>query len=149
MQHRFTRRILMASMFGLFGCAAHTAAAQSPAANSSPDVDKKVRRDPTREVRVGVEFYPPESRRLHEQGLCIVKITVHADAGVSDISLTRSTGYPRLDEACLRAFAAGGLLPATEHGIPITSTVEIPITWKLSPRGYNIEGMSNLRCRGP
>jgi periplasmic protein TonB len=119
-------------MLGLHGCAAQAPAGGQPAPAYPAVVDKKVRRDPTQTVQVGAEYYPLESRLSHEEGVCVVKITVHADATVSDISLTRSTSYPRLDDACLRAFASGGLLPATEHGVPITSTVEIPITWKLS-----------------
>jgi len=126
-------RVLAASVFAVAGCATLTPAVQAPSYISPTIVEKKVRRDPMHEVALGEEYYPLESKLLHEEGVCVVKITVHADRSISDIALTRSTGYPRLDEACLRAFASGGLLPATERGMPITSTVEIPITWKLTP----------------
>ena len=96
-------------------------------------VRTNIRVDPAHPPKIG-ENYPPESRLLHEEGVCVVKIVVHADASIGEISLDRSTGYSRLDEACLKAFASGGLLPATENGVPVTATAEIPITWRLSPK---------------
>ena len=93
-------------------------------------VTTKVRPDPTHPVHLG-ENYPAESRLLHEEGVCKVKLTVTADSIVRDVTLTKSTGYPRLDQACLEAFVHGGLLPATQDGKPVTTTLEIPITWKL------------------
>jgi TonB family protein len=91
----------------------------------------KVRPDPAHPVRLG-ENYPPESKILGEEGVCKVKLTVTADSAVRDVSLTESSGYPRLDQACLEVFVHGGLLPATQDGKPITTTLEIPITWKLA-----------------
>lgn len=91
----------------------------------------KVRTDPAHPVQLG-ENYPAESKLLHEEGVCKVKLTVTADGTVRDVSLTKSTGYPKLDQACSEAFVHGGLLPATRDGQPITTTLEIPITWKLA-----------------
>ena len=90
-----------------------------------------VRVDPSRPFHLEND-YPPESKLLHEEGVCRVKMTVTADGNVRDISLTQSTGYPRLDQACLMAFSRGGFLPATMDGKPVTTTLEIPITWKLA-----------------
>jgi TonB family protein len=61
-----------------------------------------------------------------------VKLTVAADGAVRDVTLTKSTGYPRLDQACLDAFIHGGLLAATQDGKPVTTTLEIPIIWALT-----------------
>jgi TonB family protein len=99
--------------------------------NSTLGISTKVRADPAHPVRIG-ENYPKESKRLHEQGVCKVKLTVTAEGAIRDVSLTKSTGYPRLDQACLEAFAHGGLLPATQNGTPLTTTVEFPITWILA-----------------
>jgi TonB family protein len=96
-------------------------------------VTTKVRPDPAHPVRLG-ENYPAESKRRHEEGVCKVKLTVTADGTVNDVTLTKSTGYSRLDQACLEAFVHGGLLPATQNGVPVTTTLEIPITWKLPPK---------------
>lgn len=101
--------------------------------STPPVVTTKVRADPAHPVRIG-ENYPKESKRLHEEGVCKVNLTVTAEGAIRDMSLTQSTGYPRLDQACLEVFAHGGLLPATQNGRPLTTTLEIPITWKLAPR---------------
>lgn len=85
----------------------------------------KVRADPAHPVRIG-ENYPKESKRLHEEGVCKVRLTVTAEGAIRDISLTQSTRHPRLDQACLEAFAHGGLPPATQDGKPVTTTLEIP-----------------------
>jgi TonB family protein len=90
----------------------------------------KVRPDPVHPIRIGSWYYPDESRVLHEEGVCKVKLTVAADSTIHDVSLTQSTGFPRLDQACVAAFSHGGLLPATQDGKPVTTTLEIPITWK-------------------
>jgi TonB family protein len=109
----------------LVGCATQ------PAEVTHAVVMTKVRADPARPVRLG-ENYPAESRLLHEEGVCKVKLTVTADGNIGDVSLTKSTGYPRLDQACAEALIHGGLLPATEDGKPVTITLEIPITWILA-----------------
>lgn len=90
----------------------------------------EVQPDPTHPILIG-QNYPAESKRLHEEGTCKVKVTVMADGTIRNVSLSKSTGYPRLDEVCVKAFEHGGLLPATKDGKPVTSTLEVPITWTL------------------
>jgi TonB family protein len=92
-----------------------------------------VKIDPNHPPHAGAEYYPAESTRLHEEGTCKVKVTVAADGTTGDITLTQSTGYPRLDAACMFVFIDGGLLPATVDGQPVEKTIEIPIAWRLPP----------------
>jgi TonB family protein len=87
--------------------------------------------DPSNPPHIGEAYYPPESKRRGEQGKCKVRVTVTARGRIRDIKLTESTGYPRLDQACVKAFEHGGLLPAMVDGKPIDMTVEIPIVWML------------------
>jgi periplasmic protein TonB len=90
-----------------------------------------IRLDPAHPLRIGNPYYPPESKRLGEQGRCFVNVTIQADGTTRDVSLARSSGHPRLDEACLRALFPGKFIPATENGIPVEKTVVIPIVWSL------------------
>jgi len=113
-----------------FACGLVSLIAAAQESSTPMVVTTKVRADPAHPVRIG-DNYPKESKRLHEEGVCKVKLTVTAEGAIRDVSLTQSTGYPRLDQACLEAFAHGGLLPATQNGTPLTTTLEIPITWKL------------------
>jgi TonB family protein len=95
-------------------------------------VATNVRMDPAHPLYIGEEYYPEASKRLGEQGDCRVKVTVTAEGEVRDAILTKSSGYPRLDQACMDGLQGAHLLPATLDGKPITKTVEVPISWKLS-----------------
>ena len=97
--------------------------------NSPGRVPIKV--DPKNLPRIGRNYYPIESVRLHEEGLCVVRVKVSASGDAQTLSLTHSTGFARLDQACLDAFNAGGLLPATVNGVAVDSTAELPIAWRL------------------
>jgi TonB family protein len=83
-------------------------------------------------LSLGQDYYPPESRRRHEEGVCVVKITVTAQGDIEDPTLTLSTGYPALDEACLAGFRGQHMKPAIRDGKPATITAEMPVVWKLS-----------------
>jgi TonB family protein len=63
-----------------------------------------------------------------------VRLTVGADGSVQDAALIISTGYSRLDAACLKAFRLERFLPTTQDGMPIVSTIELPINWRLAVR---------------
>ena len=106
----------------------------------------KVRADSSHPLKLG-ENYPAESARLHEESVCIVRLTVAADGGVHDVSLTQSKGYVRLDQMCLDAFLHGGLLPATSDGKPITSNLGIPITWRIPSKAKKSGLLVNIHNR--
>jgi TonB family protein len=102
-----------------------------PAASSSTGAlaDAHVRPDPQHPLRIGEDWYPQASIRLKEEGRCVVTITVAADGHIASESLQTSSGFPRLDEACLKAFHGQRMLPAIENGKPVETTVAIPIDW--------------------
>jgi protein TonB len=89
------------------------------------------RQDPKHPLRIGDEWYPDASRRANEEGRCVVTVTVSADGRITNESLQSSSGFPRLDEACLKAVHGLRMLPATEDGKPVEKTVSLPIAWKL------------------
>ena len=97
-----------------------------------PRVHVPARLDPKHPLHIGEEWYPDASKRANEEGRCIVQMTVSADGKVASESLQQTSGFPRLDEACLKAVHGQRMLPATEAGKPIEKTVSIPIVWKLT-----------------
>ncbi len=105
------------------------AAMPTSMSNSTP-----VHMDPRHPLRIGEDYYPEASKRANEEGRCVVHLTVTADGQITNETLETSSGYPRLDEACLKAVHGQRLLPATEGGRPVTVTVSIPIVWSLSDR---------------
>ena len=102
------------------------------AAPPQPKVSTAIRQDPKHPLKIGEDFYPDASKRANEEGRCIVQVTVSADGRISDEKIQQSSGFPRLDEACLKGVHGQRMLPATEDGKPVSKTVALPIVWKLT-----------------
>lgn len=94
----------------------------------------KVRMDPKHPLRIGEAYYPDASRRANEMGRCVVKVTVASDGRIVAAAIQSSTGFDRLDQACLNAVKGQRMLPATEDGKAIESGISLPIVWNLSDR---------------
>jgi protein TonB len=97
----------------------------------APKPGTPIHQDPKHPLKIGDDFYPDGSKRAGEEGRCIVTITVAADGRITNESIQTSSGFPRLDEACLKGVHGQRMLPATEEGKPVEKTVSIPIVWKL------------------
>jgi periplasmic protein TonB len=89
------------------------------------------RQDPRHPLQIGEEYYPDQSKRLGEEGLCKVELQVAVDGRVLTSVLKESSGFPRLDQACVDRTKGARLLPGTENGQPVAMTVIVPIRWKL------------------
>jgi TonB family protein len=94
-------------------------------------VDMPVRIDPARPLKIGPEFYPAESTKLREEGKCVVRMAVDKAGDIHDPKIITSSGFERLDAACIAAASSGHLLPAMKNGVPIDSTTDMPIVWTL------------------
>jgi protein TonB len=72
--------------------------------------------------------YPVESRRKHEQGTVVLTITLALDGGVESISVSQSSGSPRLDDAARDAVKGWRWKPTIRGGQPVRvkGVVEIP-----------------------
>jgi len=97
-----------------------------------PGVRVAARMDPKHPLRIGAAYYPDLSRLADEMGRCVVQATVAADGRIMSARIQSSTGYNRLDLACVNAVRGQRMLPALEDGIPVESVVAIPIVWNLS-----------------
>jgi periplasmic protein TonB len=106
---------------------APVAAAPAPSVPGTP-----VAMDPKHPLHIGEDYYPDASKRANEEGRCIVSMTVTADGRITNEAIQTSSGFPRLDEACLKGVHGQRMKPATEAGKPVDKTVSIPIVWKLT-----------------
>jgi protein TonB len=107
------------------------AAPPAPPAPVEQHSRTSIKMDPKHPLKIGEDYYPDASRRANEEGTCRVKITVAADGRITDAAIDSSSGFPRLDEACLKGVRGQRVLPATEDGKPVELTTIVPITWKL------------------
>jgi len=90
-----------------------------------------IKMDPKHPLKIGEDYYPDASKRANEEGRCLVQMTVAADGRVTDATIQQSSGFPRLDEACLKGVKGQRMLPATVDGKPVETTATVPIVWKL------------------
>jgi protein TonB len=100
--------------------------AAAPTPGTSPHMD------PKHPLHIGEDYYPDASKRANEEGRCIVSVTVAIDGKITNETIQTSSGFPRLDEACLKGVHGQRLVPATEGGKPVEKTVSLPIVWKLT-----------------
>lgn len=63
--------------------------------------------------------YPKASERLGEAGVVQVRVLVDAQGAPRQVSVHKSSGYPRLDEAALSAMRGARFKPRTEDGAPV------------------------------
>jgi periplasmic protein TonB len=108
---------------------------RAPAPVAAPVVQHShtgIAQDPKHPLKIGEEYYPDASKRANEEGRCLVQITVSAAGLITNETIQQSSGFPRLDDACLKGVHGQRMKPATEDGKPIETTVSLPIVWRLT-----------------
>jgi protein TonB len=90
--------------------------------------------DPRHPFKIGEEYYPDASKRANEEGSCILLMKVAASGQILDATVQTSSGFPRLDDACLKGVKGQKMMPAMEDGKPVEGTFPFKITWKLTGR---------------
>lgn len=75
--------------------------------------------------------YPTASQRLRESGTVLVRVTVDARGLPTQMVITRSTGFQRLDDAALATVRATRFKPRTENGVAVPFTVNMPLIFDL------------------
>lgn len=83
-------------------------------------------------VREPVPRYPPQSRRLREQGLVVLRVLIDEKGQACDIEIESSSGHVRLDHAAKDAVARATFRPYVEDGAPRRALVLIPIEFSLN-----------------
>ena len=68
---------------------------------------------------------------MGEEGRVGLTVTVEPNGSPSSVSVSRSSGYPRLDKAAERAVRGYRFKPATRGGTPIRSTYTFSIDFRL------------------
>lgn len=100
---------------------APAAPAAPPSMVSASDLDSRM-------IAGGPPGYPVESRRKREQGIVELLVIVGLDGRVEAISVSRSSGFERLDKAALGAVRKWRWSPTVRDGAAtkVRGTVEIP-----------------------
>jgi protein TonB len=83
-------------------------------------------------VREPSPRYPPQSRRLREQGLVVLRVVIDEQGAASSIEIETSSGHARLDDAARDAVLRAAFRPYVEDGAPRRALVLIPIEFALN-----------------
>ena len=75
--------------------------------------------------------YPEPARRRKHEGVVLLRVGVSENGLVTEVQLTKSSGFKELDEAALNAVKRWTFKPGTVLGRPVASQVEVPIRFEL------------------
>ncbi|MFT5540747.1 MAG: protein TonB [Alphaproteobacteria bacterium] len=76
--------------------------------------------------------YPWLARQQGEQGRVVVRVAVDRTGQVINAEIAQSSGHGRLDRAALNTLRRWRFVPARRGTAPVTATVEVPVTFRLS-----------------
>jgi protein TonB len=76
--------------------------------------------------------YPPMSRRLGEDGKVVLRVRVSAQGLPLTVEVSKSSGFPRLDDAARAAVERWRFVPARQGNEPIEASVLVPLNFTLS-----------------
>ncbi len=76
--------------------------------------------------------YPAMSRRLGEEGKVVLRVRVSAQGQPLAVEVSKSSGFPRLDDAARLAVERWRFVPARQGNEPIEASVLVPLNFTLS-----------------
>ncbi|WP_454739950.1 TonB family protein [Cupriavidus necator] len=76
--------------------------------------------------------YPSKAKRLGQEGVVTLKVTIAVDGKISRARVVQSSGYPTLDDAAVEALQAGRCQPYMEGGQPMQVDAAQPIAFHLN-----------------
>jgi protein TonB len=75
--------------------------------------------------------YPPQSRRLGEQGKVVIRTLIGADGVAQEASIHQSSGYDRLDQAALATARKWRYVPGKRAGVAEAMWFNVPFNFVL------------------
>jgi periplasmic protein TonB len=76
--------------------------------------------------------YPPQSKRLGEQGRVLLRVYVSEEGLPRAIELMQSCGYERLDEIALATVKKWKFVPGKRNGVAEAMWVNVPVVFELA-----------------
>jgi protein TonB len=86
-----------------------------------------------RGARTPLPEYPPASRRAGEAGTVTLRCYVSEQGRCSEVSVVKSSGFPKLDEAAVKEVQRNWkFVPGKEDGKPVATWHSFNVTFKLT-----------------
>ena len=105
-------------------------AAPPPAA---PQIPRAIALTAVRYVVPPKPVYPSASRRLGETGEVWLRVEIDTEGRVREVTVQRSSGFPRLDESAVAAVRAVRFAPYIDNGVP-------QVVWTVVPVAFELQG---------
>jgi protein TonB len=86
---------------------------------------------PHADCRIVKPSYPELSRRREETGTAAVRFVIGTTGAIEAISLVKSSGFPRLDDAAVAALRQSTCQPYVENGAPVRASYTQAFTFGL------------------
>ena len=110
--------VLMAGL-GVSGCASRGGRPMTVTLDAGATIPPKVVR------QAGVEIPAELRNRPCKSGLAVVEVEVGASGRVQRARVSRVSGEPAFDEACVSSAHASEYAPATSHGTPSVGVTRV------------------------
>jgi TonB family protein len=81
-------------------------------------------------LKVGPNDYP--SGATHREGDCTIRALIDKGGTTIEASVSKSTGFATLDQACVQAIQQAPFIPAHQDGEAIGATATINMNWRLT-----------------
>ncbi len=75
--------------------------------------------------------YPLIALRRHQEGLVLLTVKVTAQGTVEQLAVEKSSGFPALDDAALRAVRGWEFQPAHLGPLAVESEIEVPVRFQV------------------
>ena len=75
--------------------------------------------------------YPNISRLREEEGVVLLRITITAFGAIGNVSVEKTSGFARLDEAAVKAVREWRFAPAMRGSEAIATTTTVPVRFEL------------------
>jgi len=111
--------------------AAPVEVAQLPPSPPAPEPPRNIPASAVQYLEPPLPEYPRASRRAGEAGRVSVRVYIDEAGLPRNVQLSRSSGYPRLDDAAIAAVKKARFRPYTENGRPTAGWASIPLTFDL------------------
>ncbi|PPD36234.1 MAG: energy transducer TonB [Methylomonas sp.] len=113
-------------------------AGSPPSSADHPDTDKNLTQAPDSLPHLNAAYlnnpapdYPPTARAAGEQGKVLLKALIDHQGHVAEISVRKTSGYPRLDHAALNSVKQWRFVPAQRQGETVAAWVLVPVLFDL------------------
>lgn len=108
-----------------------SATGQAPVTASPPPAQPKTITSGVEYVTMPAPRYPPQSRRIGEEGKVVLRVLINERGRADRIDVQQSSGSPRLDQAAREAVQMARFKPYIENGSAIAVFAIVPIAFKL------------------